>query len=87
MTLTQEKNGEYLLNIPVERPVILEDGVVIELKQAGAPISIDHLFLYHVVFRGGFRSEHGEPAEHYEQVATFNRALATAVPESGDEQD
>ncbi len=87
MPLIQEKNGEYLLNIPVERPVILEDGVVIELKQAGAPVSIDHLFLYHVVFRGGFRDEHGEPAEHYEQVAVFNRALATAGPESGDEQD
>ena len=87
MTMPEAVNGESALNIQVERPVILEDGVVIELKQAGAPITLDHLFLYHVVFRGGFRRENGEASEHYEHVVAFNRALEQFSPVQDGGQD
>ena len=76
-TLTPGAEGELEASIPVPRPVVLEDGIVIELRHSGTALSIDQLFLHHFVFRSGFRDEHNGPGDHHQQVVEFNQALAS----------
>ena len=76
-TLTPGAEGELEASIPVPRPVVLEDGIVIELRHSGTALSIDQLFLHHFVFRSGFRDEHNGTGNHHHQVVEFNQALAS----------
>jgi hypothetical protein len=87
LSVGEEVDGEYLLEVPVKRPMIIEDGIVLEIKQGGAKVLLDRMFLYHVVFRGGFRRENGEPSEHYAHVVAFNRALEQFKPMLAEKQD
>ena len=72
-------SDELRVIFEVQRPMILEDGIVIELRNSGAPVTVDGLNLFHVVFRGGFRDEHGDPCGHYEALKAFNAELASTV--------
>ena len=75
-SLVSGAEGELEVSIPVPRPVVLEDGIIIELRQSGAALSLDQLFLHHFVFRSGFRDEYNKPGNHHQQIVEFNKALS-----------
>jgi len=70
-------------DIPVDRPVVLEDGIVIELRNDGPPLDIYTLSLFHYVFRGALRLECGTPSTHHAALVEFNGQLQ-AITERAD---
>ena len=87
LPVREQVDGEYVLEVPVKRPMIIEDGIVLEIKQGGSKVLLDRLFLYNEVFRGGFRLENGAPSQHYEHLVAFNRALENFSPAPAGEPD
>lgn len=71
--------GELGVTLATERPLIMEDGIVLELRNRGRVLELETLYLFHHVFRGGIHNEYGEPAIHRELVAGFNRAIDAAL--------
>lgn len=75
-SLQLSSNGKTLsVDIPIDRPVIREDGIVFELRNDGAPLKIYTVSLYHYVFRGAIRLESGEPSTHHTALVNFNKQL------------
>jgi hypothetical protein len=88
LPLELTENGTALgLEIPVERAVVLEDGIVIELRNEGASLKIYTLSLYHYVFRGAIRLESGAPSTHHAALVNFNTQLQEITAELDSSED
>ena len=75
------------IEIPVDRPIVLEDGIIIELRNDGAPLDIAMLTLYHYVFRGALRLESGAPSTHHAALVAFNEQLEAITKEPDSDVD
>ena len=62
-------------DVPVDYGAILDEGLVLELENQGSGLVLSTLYLYHYVFHGGIRDEHGEPGLHHQALVDFNRQL------------
>jgi hypothetical protein len=71
-----ESGGELQAEIAVDFGSVMADGLNLELRNAGGPLSIVSIALFHWIFRGGIRLEDGAPARHHGAIVAFNRALA-----------
>jgi len=63
------------LEYPVDRVMIVESGVVFELRNNGSALSIYTVYFYHYLYRGGIRLEDGTPSLHHQAVVSLNRDL------------
>jgi hypothetical protein len=77
---------EYRVEIPVDFGGLIADGLILELKNAGPPLDIYSLWLYHWVFRGAIRQEDGAPSRHHAAVVEFNARLAHYPPAGAPDQ-
>jgi hypothetical protein len=64
------------VKIAVDYGMVLDEGLVLELDNQGPGLALSTAYLYHYVFRGGIRDEHGRPAQHHEALLEFNRRLS-----------
>lgn len=85
LTLDPQPDNTLVADIPVDYGMVLDEGLLLELDNRGAPLPISTLYLYHYVFRGGIRDEDGRPAQHHAALLEFNRALSG--PAGGDAQE
>lgn len=74
----------FTVEISVDRPVIQEDGIVLEIRNKGSAIKLGMLSLFHYIFRGAIRLESGEASTHHQAVVEFNRQLEALTEESCD---
>ncbi len=74
----------FTAEIPVDRPVIQETGIVLEIRNEGSAIKLGMLSLFHYIFRGAIRMESGEASTHHTAVVDFNRQLEAITGESFD---
>ncbi len=72
------EHKEYRADIPVDFGGVMADGLILELKNAGPPLDIYSLWLYHWVFRGGIRLEDGTASRHLAALVDFNKSLEQA---------
>ena len=71
-------NGEgkvLLLEYPVDRAMIMEDGLILEFRNNGSTLEIYTVWLYHYIFRGDIRLEDGKPSKYHQALVAFNSTL------------
>jgi hypothetical protein len=76
--------GGFAVDIPVDRPVIMEDGIVLEIRNDGPAIKLGMLSLFHYVFRGAIRLESGEASTHHQALVDFNKQLKALTEQNSD---
>jgi hypothetical protein len=74
----------FTVDIPVDRPVIMEDGIVLEIRNEGPAIKLGMLSLFHYIFRGAIRLESGEASTHHQAVVDFNTQLKALTEQNLD---
>ena len=76
--------GGFTVEVPVDRPVIMEDGIVLEIRNDGSAIKLGMLSLFHYIFRGAIRLESGEASTHHHALVEFNRQLEALTEKNFD---
>jgi hypothetical protein len=82
-----KENNEFALDIEVDYGIVLEDGIVIELRNNGPTLTLNALSLYHYIFRGDIRRENGEPSLHHSAIVQLNHELAALTKQTSAELD
>jgi hypothetical protein len=77
-----QENNEFTLDIDVDYGIVLEDGIVIELRNDGPTLTLNSLSLYHYIFRGDIRRENGEPSLHHSAIVQLNHELAALTEQT-----
>ena len=65
--------------IPVDFGVAIDEGVILELYNEGAPLTLDTVCLYHYVFRARIRQEDGRPGPYHSATVAFNERLRNSA--------
>lgn len=72
----------FTVKVPVDRRVIQEDGILLEIRNEGSAVKLGMLSLFHYIFRGAIRLESGEASTHHKAVVEFNRQLEALTEEN-----
>lgn len=72
-------------DIPVDRPIITRNGIVLEIRNDGPALTLGTLYLYHYVFRGAIRLESGEKSTHHRALVELNSQLKNITEKCDDE--
>jgi len=81
VALERVGRGRYVAKVPLEFDTIRTRGIGFELENAGGPVLLERLWLFHLVYRVGVQTVHGAPGEHAAEVRRFNRRLRSLRPD------
>lgn len=79
--LERRGRGRYGASVPLEFDTIRTRGIHFELENRGAPVPIERLWMFHLVYSVGVQSVDGRPGIHAAQIRRFNRRLQRLRPD------
>jgi hypothetical protein len=72
-SINAEAAGDnFYVEISVNNQEIHDRGLTLEIDNHGPSLAFDCLYLYHYVYRGDIRDEHGTASAHLEAIRAFN---------------